>query len=286
MTALQAYAPYAMLTVAVMLLLQALFGAEVRTADRKKKPEEEEEEEEKDPPRNFSPEQLRRYTGVTLANTPAWDLDAGKIFVSVNRNVYDVTKAADFYGPGANYECFAGRDASRALAKLSFDEKDLNNLEISDLSAAERDELANWEFKFHTKGYPIVGKLVVPPPPPAGGAAPMSLAELKKHDGSAAVEGTGRVDPPLYVGCRGKVFDVSFGGNEMYKKGATYHLFVGIDASKALAKMKFDEEFLKSRDLSDLSADELAVLDDWADRFENKKLYPVVGLLPTFPAES
>ena len=37
---------------------------------------------------------------------------------------------------------------------------------------------------------------------------------------------------------------------------------------------------------ADLSADELAVLDDWADRFENKKLYPVVGLLPTFPAES
>ena len=157
-------------------------------------------------------------------------------------------------------------------------------MEISDLSAAERDELANWEFKFHTKGYPIVGKLVVPPPPPAGGAAPMSLAELKKHDGSAAVEGTGRVDPPLYVGCRGKVFDVSFGGNEMYKKGATYHLFVGIDASDARqdeVRRGVPEE---SRP-SDLSADELAVLDDWAGRFENK-LYPVVGLLPTFPAES
>ena len=63
-------------------------------------------------------------------------------------------------------------------------------------------------------------------------------------------------------------------------------LVLGPPVAKALAKMKFDEEFLKSRDLSDLSADELAVLDDWADRFENKKLYPVVGLLPTFPAES
>lgn len=272
---LRLYGPYVLLTVAVMLLLQALFGSPLRTGKVEENKGDTDENEERDPPRNFSPAQLRRYTGVKLEGS--MDPNAGKIFVSINRNVYDVTSAPQFYGPGANYECFAGRDASRALAKLSFAEEDLNNLNTSDLSAAERDELSNWETRFHMKGYPIVGKLVVPETP---AAECMTLEELATHNGKESIEGTGRVDPPLFVGVKDKVYDVSFGGYEMYKEGATYHLFVGIDASKALAKMKFDEEFLRSRDLSDLNERELEVLDDWADRFENKKLYPVVGYLP------
>ena len=44
------------------------------------------------------------------------------------------------------------------------------------------------------------------------------------------------------MGCKGRVFDVS--SNEMYNKDGAYHLFVNCDASVALAKMKFDKEFL------------------------------------------
>jgi predicted heme/steroid binding protein len=50
----------------------------------------------------------------------------------------------------------------------------------------------------------------------------MAAAELAPFNGTQAPT-DGRVDPPLYVGCNGKVFDVSFGGFEMYKPGAGYH---------------------------------------------------------------
>lgn len=64
-----------------------------------------------------------------------------------------------FYGPGSPYEAFAGRDASRALAKMSFEEKDLGSRELDDLSLAERESLLNWEAQFRSK-YDVVGKLV------------------------------------------------------------------------------------------------------------------------------
>ena len=44
------------------------------------------------------------------------------------------------------------------------------------------------------------------------------------------------------MGCKGKIYDVT--SNEMYAKGMTYNCFIGKDASVALAKMKFDKEFL------------------------------------------
>jgi len=122
--------------------------------------------------------------------------------------------------------------------------------------------------------YPVVGKLVVPPP-----CVPMTLDELATFNGTGAVP-EGRVDPPLYVGCAGKVFDVSFGGFDMYKPGSSYHLFAGKDSSRALAKMSFDAADVGSRDLTDLTPEQLAVLADWASKFEHKKKYPVVGTLP------
>ena len=49
----------------------------------------------------------------------------------------------------------------------------------------------------------------------------MTADELKPFNGTQVAKG--RCDPPLYIGCKGKVFDVSFGGFEMYKPGAGYH---------------------------------------------------------------
>ncbi|KAI4378147.1 hypothetical protein MLD38_015669 [Melastoma candidum] len=62
-----------------------------------------------------------------------------------------------FYGPGGPYALFAGKDASRALAKMSFEEKDLTG-DISGLGPFELDALQDWEYKFMSK-YVKVGTI-------------------------------------------------------------------------------------------------------------------------------
>lgn len=63
-----------------------------------------------------------------------------------------------FYGPGGPYALFAGRDASRALALMSFDPRDLTG-NIEGLNASELEVLQDWEYKFMEK-YVKVGQLV------------------------------------------------------------------------------------------------------------------------------
>ncbi|KAL5994062.1 Membrane steroid-binding protein 1 [Asimina triloba] len=55
-----------------------------------------------------------------------------------------------FYGPGGPYALFTGKDASRALAKMSFEEKDLTG-DISGLGPFELEALQDWEYKFMSK---------------------------------------------------------------------------------------------------------------------------------------
>jgi membrane-associated progesterone receptor component len=62
-----------------------------------------------------------------------------------------------FYGPGGAYALFAGKDASRALAKMSFEQQDLNG-DISDLTPMELSSLNDWEYKFTSK-YVKVGSV-------------------------------------------------------------------------------------------------------------------------------
>lgn len=62
-----------------------------------------------------------------------------------------------FYGPGGPYALFAGKDASRALAKMSFEESDLTG-DISGLGPFELDALQDWEYKFMSK-YVKVGTI-------------------------------------------------------------------------------------------------------------------------------
>lgn len=63
------------------------------------------------------------------------------------------------YGPGGPYALFGGREVSRALAKMSFEEKDLT-WDISGLSPFELDALQDWEEKFMSK-YTKVGSVKV-----------------------------------------------------------------------------------------------------------------------------
>lgn len=64
------------------------------------------------------------------------------------------------YGKGGPYNRFAGKDASRALALMSFDPKDIENTDTSDLEEKQLKVLSDWVDNFtNKKGYPIVGKL-------------------------------------------------------------------------------------------------------------------------------
>lgn len=59
---------------------------------------------EKMPKQDFTLEQLRHYDGVK---------SNGRILIAILNKVFDVSRSADFYGPGGPYSAFAGRDASR-----------------------------------------------------------------------------------------------------------------------------------------------------------------------------
>ena len=93
-------------------------------------------------------EELKQYDGS----------DSKKpLLMAIKGQIYDVSQSRMFYGPGGPYALFAGKDASRALAKMSFEEKDLTG-DISDLGPFELDALQDWEYKFMSK-YVKVGSI-------------------------------------------------------------------------------------------------------------------------------
>tara|TARA_Y100000816_G_C26071464_1_gene563639 strand:- start:581 stop:1165 length:585 start_codon:yes stop_codon:yes gene_type:complete len=83
------------------------------------------------------------------------------IYLGLNGNIYDVSYHGGdkFYKEGGPYEIFAGKDVSVALAKMSFDKKDIDNNNISSLNEEEKICLKNWEKTFKNK-YPIVGNII------------------------------------------------------------------------------------------------------------------------------
>ncbi|KAI8978978.1 cytochrome b5-like heme/steroid binding domain-containing protein [Pilobolus umbonatus] len=108
--------------------------------------------------KNYTPMELLPYDGNGID---------GRILMAVNGSVYDVSRGRNFYGPGGPYANFGGRDASRGLAKNSFDSdmltdpsKSIDKLE--DLATDEWESLREWEQHFANK-YLFVGKLVENP---------------------------------------------------------------------------------------------------------------------------
>jgi membrane-associated progesterone receptor component len=273
---LAAIAVVIMMTILVLVVLKILLRSQGRPKENQKA--EPQKEEEKIIPRDFTIEQLREFDGKTNE----------KIFIALKGEVYDVTNAADYYGPEGTYNCFAGRDASRAMAKLSFEETELGNPRIDDLGPFERDVLEQWVEKFkYFKHYPVVGKISNPKRDRI-----FTRSELKLYrgvppatdsdgnaDATTSASAPDRVDPEILLAVKGNVYDVSYGGTEHYGPGGSYHLFAGIDASRALAKMSFDAEDVNSSDLSDLTEEQLKILDDWEEKFQKKRLYPLVGRL-------
>lgn len=102
----------------------------------------------------FSLEQLRQYDGTQRP----------EIYISLTGVVFDVSVAPQFYGPGANYNVYAGREAGRALGKMTLHaqplqhQHDLDHPWVSDLDSEAQSVLRDWFQKF-TQKYPIVGKI-------------------------------------------------------------------------------------------------------------------------------
>ncbi|KAK4385008.1 Membrane steroid-binding protein 1 [Sesamum angolense] len=72
------------------------------------------------------------------------------LLMAIKGQIYDVSQSRMFYGPGGPYALFAGKDASRALAKMSFEQKDLNG-DLTGLGVFELEALQDWEYKFMSK---------------------------------------------------------------------------------------------------------------------------------------
>ncbi|BGP56136.1 hypothetical protein JCM8202_005903 [Rhodotorula sphaerocarpa] len=108
--------------------------------------------------RTWTPQELQKYDGRDPNH------EDGRILFAIRRKVYDVTAGRSFYGPGGPYEAFAGRDASRGLAKQSFEADMLTPVDqpiddLADLTPSEWENLRDWEGHFATK-YILCGDLV------------------------------------------------------------------------------------------------------------------------------
>lgn len=104
--------------------------------------------------KTFTPKTLRPFNGV----------DEPRVMLGVQGKVFDVSAGMSFYGPNGPYSNFAGRDASRGLAKNSFDEDMLTDIEkpldtLEDLTDEEKGSLREWAALFEGK-YLLVGRLV------------------------------------------------------------------------------------------------------------------------------
>ena len=110
-----------------------------------------------EPPAPLPEAQERDYL---LSELGAYDgSDPGKpLLMGIRGQVYDVTRGRDFYGPGGPYAMFAGKDCTRALAKVSF-EAELFTGDTDGLEPDELDKLEEWIEMFEGK-YRRVGRLL------------------------------------------------------------------------------------------------------------------------------
>lgn len=110
--------------------------------------------------RVLTKDDLSKHTGDSGEEVPDGYATA-PIYVGAAGKVFDTSfGGVEFYGPKGGYNKFAGRDVSRALAKMSFDPADLENTSTDDLDEKQKKVLADWVKTFEgRKGYPIVGKI-------------------------------------------------------------------------------------------------------------------------------
>ena len=79
----------------------------------------------------------------------------GPLLIAVEGKVYNCWTGRHFYLPGAEYAIFAGRDATRLLARSKLEEESEDEAQ-KPLTVAERAALSTWVWTFDTN-YKVVG---------------------------------------------------------------------------------------------------------------------------------
>ncbi|OMO97891.1 hypothetical protein COLO4_14295 [Corchorus olitorius] len=168
---------------AIYYVVTGLFGS---SDDRHQRSRSFEEQMEPLPPPvqlgEISEEELKQYDGSDPKKP---------LLMAIKGQIYDVSQSRMFYGPGGPYALFAGKDASRALAKMSFEDKDLTG-DISGLGPFELEALQDWEYKFMSK-YVKVGTIKKTVPVTEGADSAEASTDAKPaedgpSDGAVATE--------------------------------------------------------------------------------------------------
>jgi membrane-associated progesterone receptor component len=191
-------------------------------------------------------EELEKYTGQDGYRPLA---------LAIRGKIYDVSSGVSFYGADKPYGVYAGREVSRALGKMSLEEKDCTG-EISDLTDKERQILEQWESKFASK-YPVIGR-VVP-------SLELDEEELAGYDGRDESR-------PMLLAIRGIIFDVSH-AKAFYGPDGAYP-FAGKECARALGKYSVELEDCNG-DVSNLTLAEMDALRSWEAQFQMK--YKIAG---------
>jgi len=103
-----------------------------------------------EPRKTWQAEELTAFDGSRSPDGP--------ILIAVDGLVFNVARARDLYAPGGEYCTFAGKDASRYLARNSVEDETTEQVQAP-LTVAERAALAVWLFSFNRK-YDVVGRLL------------------------------------------------------------------------------------------------------------------------------
>ena len=109
------------------------------------------------PPPPLPEAEARDYTLAELAQYDGSD-PRKPLLLAIRGEVYDVGRGRDFYGPGGPYAMFAGKDCTRALAKVAF-ERELFTGDMEGLDQEELDKLEEWIEMFEGK-YRRIGRLL------------------------------------------------------------------------------------------------------------------------------
>lgn len=99
--------------------------------------------------KRFSAEELARHDGSDPKRP---------ILIAVRGIVFDVSEGGRFYATGSRYQALAGRDSSRAVARMSLDAEDLTD-DCSSLTDAEWDFLGRVLHETYLAKYPVLGHL-------------------------------------------------------------------------------------------------------------------------------